>query len=117
METRGWRPRRRASLTLSQAEFNQLVCDHAPALYRLAYRLTGDAHEAEDVVQDTFRSAWQSWARFDAARGGRAWLAAILRRRAADRRRRRPPPCLVNRDADLEIGVAARDPLFDEFSD
>ncbi|HUY32695.1 MAG TPA: RNA polymerase sigma factor [Pirellulales bacterium] len=94
-----------------------MVSDHAPALYRLAFRLVGDAHEAEDVVQDTFRSAWKGWARFDPHRGGRAWLAAILRRRVADRRRRRPPPRLLDVEAELDMGVAAADPLFDQYSD
>ncbi len=77
------------NLGLSQAEFDRLVSDHGPALYRMAYRLVGDRHEAEDLVQETYRSAWKSRALFDPARSPRAWLAAILRRRAADRWRRR----------------------------
>ncbi|HVX10750.1 MAG TPA: RNA polymerase sigma factor [Pirellulales bacterium] len=76
-------------MSLSLAEFNRLVSEHGPAMYRLAYRLTGDRHEAEDIVQDTFRSAWNSRRRYEAGRGERAWLAAILRRRVVDRRRRR----------------------------
>jgi RNA polymerase sigma-70 factor, ECF subfamily len=109
--------RREGAFTLSQAQFNRLVSDHAPALYRLAYRLVGDAHEAEDVVQDAFRSAWKGRARFDATRGGRAWLVAILRRRVADHWRRRPPPRSLDDDAELEIGVPATDPLFDQYTD
>ncbi|MEO7426000.1 MAG: sigma factor [Fibrobacteria bacterium] len=54
--------------------------------------MVGDGHEAEDLVQDAFRSAWLSRERFDAARGTRAWLVAILRRRAVDRWRRHPQP-------------------------
>ncbi|HET6879600.1 MAG TPA: RNA polymerase sigma factor [Pirellulales bacterium] len=76
-------------MSLSLAEFNRLVSEHGPAMYRLAYRLIGDRHEAEDVVQDTFRSAWKSRPHYQAGRGDRAWLAAILRRRVADRCRRR----------------------------
>src|SRR6202011_5718777 len=63
------------SLPLSQAEFNRLVVEHGPALYRMAYRMVGDRHEAEDIVQDTFRSAWKSRRSFEAERGERAWLA------------------------------------------
>ncbi|SRR5258708_11168432 len=114
---RGDGDRWEGEFTLSQAAFNRLVSDHAPALYRLAFRLVGDAHEAEDVVQDTFRSAWKGRARFDATRGGRAWLAAILRRRVADRWRRRPPPRLAEVESELEIGVLAADPLFDHYTD
>ena len=75
-------------MALSQADFNRLVVDHGDAMYRLSYRLMGDAHDAEDVVQDTFRSVWKSRDRYEPNRGDRAYLTAILRRRAADRWRR-----------------------------
>lgn len=68
--------------------FDRWVTDHVDILYRVAYRLLGDAHHAEDVVQDTFRSAWTSRHLFDPTRGERAWLLSILRRRAADHWRR-----------------------------
>jgi len=76
-------------LALEPADFNRLVEEHGAALYRLAYRLVGDRHEAEDMVQETFRSAWRSRDRFLEGQGERAWLAAILRRRTADYWRRR----------------------------
>ncbi len=76
-------------MSLSLTEFNRLTTDHGDALYRTAYRLMGDAHDAEDVVQETFRSVWTSRERYEPGRGDRAWLLAILRRRAADRWRRR----------------------------
>ena len=49
-----------AGLALSRAEFNRLVTEHGPNLYRMAYRMVGDRHEAEDILQETFRSAWKS---------------------------------------------------------
>ncbi len=75
-------------MSLSKEDFQSIVDQHGSALYRLAYRLVGDAHDAEEVVQETLRSAWTSRERFDSSRGERAWLAAILRRRAVDRWRR-----------------------------
>jgi RNA polymerase sigma-70 factor (ECF subfamily) len=75
-------------VALDVADFNRLVEEHGPALYRLAYRLIGDRHEAEDIVQETFRSAWKSRERFQQGLGERAWLVAILRRRTADYWRR-----------------------------
>ena len=65
-------------MALNQADFNRLVEDHGPTLYRMAYRMIGDQHEAEDMVQETFRSVWKSRARYEAERGDRAWLVAIL---------------------------------------
>ena len=44
-------------LALSQADFDRLVDDHGAPMYRIAYRMMGDRHEAEDAVQDAFRSA------------------------------------------------------------
>ena len=69
--------------------FDAWLGEHVEVLYRVAYRLVGDAHEAEDVLQDTFRSAWTSRGLYDGSRSGRAWLLAILRRRVADHWRRR----------------------------
>lgn len=73
---------------LEPRDFPRLVEEHGPALYRLAYRLVGDRHEAEDLVQETFRSAWKARNRFQQAQAERAWLVAILRRRTADHWRR-----------------------------
>jgi RNA polymerase sigma-70 factor (ECF subfamily) len=103
-------------LALSQAEFNRLVADHGPAMYRLAYRLVGDRHEAEDIVQETYRSAWKSRRLFRSGRGERAWLAAILRRRVADRWRRHAPARPIPIPPQLEPSQAD-DPLKNEYSD
>lgn len=104
-------------MALSLAEFNQLVSQHAATLYRLAYRMVGDPHEAEDVVQDVFRSAWKSRGRFDAARGARAWLTTILRRRVADRWRKRPLPSTLSDAETVEIGVEPPHPAEQHYSD
>jgi RNA polymerase sigma-70 factor, ECF subfamily len=104
-------------LALTQADFNRLVEDHGPALYRMAYRSIGDPHEAEDVVQETFRSAWKSRTRYESGRGDRAWLVAILRRRVVDHWRKRSPATTLACDALLETGVPGEDPLANEFTD
>jgi len=104
-------------LALSQAEFNRLVADHGPVLYRLACRMLGDRHEAEDIVQETYRSAWKSRRSFRPGLGERAWLAAILRRRVADRWRRRDPALRFGLTAPWDPALPPEDPLRDEFSD
>lgn len=101
---------------LSLADFNSLVDAHAPALFRMAYRLVGDRHEAEDMVQEAFRSAWKSRGLYQPGRGDRAWLASILRRRVVDRyRRHAPPPTLPGEPP--EIGVSDADPLAHHYTD
>jgi RNA polymerase sigma-70 factor (ECF subfamily) len=104
-------------VALTLAEFNQLVSQHAVALYRLAFRMVGDPHEAEDVVQDTFRSAWKSRSRYEAARGQRAWLTMILRRRVADRWRKRPLPRTLAESETLEIGVEPPESALEPYTD
>lgn len=107
----------RAVLALSLDQFNALVEEHAPALYRIAYRMIGDRHEAEDMVQEAFRSAWKSRAAYEPGRGDRAWLASILRRRIVDRWRRITLPTVTIGDAQPEQGVAGEDPLAGDYTD
>jgi RNA polymerase sigma-70 factor (ECF subfamily) len=84
-----------------------MVADHGPALYRMAYRLVGDGHEAEDVVQETFRSVWSSRRRYEPGRGERAWLVSILRRRAVDRWRKRSGPVVLATESFPDVPSAA----------
>ena len=79
--------------------------------------MLGDPHEAEDVVQDTFRSAWKSRKRFEEGRGPRAWLAAILRRRVIDRWRRRDRIRVLDSSHALDRAVEPEDPLANEYCD
>lgn len=64
--------------------------------FALAYRVTGEASAAEEVVQDAFETVWNKGHSFDSSRGGnvRGWLMTIVHRRSIDYRRReldRPP--------------------------
>lgn len=103
-------------MALTRTEFNRLVNEYGPTLYRIAYRMVGDGHVAEDIVQETFRSAWKSRQRYESGRGDRAWLATILRRRVVDHWRRKKPVDTVGGDAVYEIVVDDPDPLSDELS-
>jgi RNA polymerase sigma-70 factor (ECF subfamily) len=104
-------------LALTQNDFSTLVRDHGPALYRIAYRMVGDRHEAEDVVQDAFRSAWKSRKLYQPGRGDRAWLASILRRRVIDRWRKHPNPSTLPSDSALDVSTEGEDPTAGEYTD
>lgn len=70
------------------AAFEQLYRDHAPALFTLAVRLTGDRAAAEDIVQDAFLRmlGFLSGLRTDAPL--RPWLKRVASNLAIDRIRR-----------------------------
>jgi RNA polymerase sigma-70 factor (ECF subfamily) len=57
--------------------------------YSLAYRITGDASGAEDVVQESFLAFWRQAGRVDPNRGVRPYLLTIVHHRAIDLIRRR----------------------------
>ena len=57
--------------------FRGLMRRHASGVYALVYRLVGNAHDAEDVVQETFLRVYRELNRFDAARSFRTWLYTI----------------------------------------
>lgn len=104
-------------VALSQAAFDRLVADHGPALYRMAYRMVGDRQEAEDIVQETYRSAWSSRQGYESGHSQRAWLASILRRRVVDRWRRHTLPGPVGGDFTPDVEVPGVDPMANEYTD
>lgn len=62
--------------------FELLVRRHRLPVYRTALRLTGDAHIADDVAQDSFIAAWESLQLFRADSSFATWLYRIVVNRA-----------------------------------
>lgn len=77
------------------AAFRELVNRHARYLYGIAFSLSGNAADAEDLVQETFAATLTSHFRGEAA--VRTWLVQILVRRAAMLRRGRKHPAVAGR--------------------
>ena len=78
----------RASGAAEAALMKALYDEHAAVLWRYAFRLTGDASQAEDVVQETLLRAWQHPEVVgDAERPVRAWLFTVARNMIIDDRR------------------------------
>jgi RNA polymerase sigma-70 factor (ECF subfamily) len=70
-----------------QAAWEALVRQHQEPVFRLAYLFLGDAHEAEDVAQESFIRAYLALERFDISRPFRPWLLSIAANQARNRRR------------------------------
>lgn len=70
-----------------RSAFEALTLPHLKSLYRLALRLTGDAAAAEDLVQETYLKALQSFAALRDRTRVRPWLFQILSRLVTDRHR------------------------------
>jgi len=70
--------------------FATLYERHATAVYRHVYRYVRERALADDVMQETFISAWRSRHQFSSDRGDmRSWLLTIARNRAFDALRHR----------------------------
>ena len=55
----------------------ELVNTYETTLYRAALAILGDAHEAEDAVQDTFLRALRAWPGFRGDCAVETWLVRI----------------------------------------
>jgi RNA polymerase sigma-70 factor (ECF subfamily) len=65
--------------------YEELVRRYSPLAYRVAYRLLGDHHDAQDVAQEALTAAWQQLPRFRAEASYPTWLYRIVTRRALNR--------------------------------
>ena len=115
-----------------QARFTEVAMEHMPGLYSAALRMTRNASDAEDLVQETYLKAYRSYASFQEGTNLRAWLYRILTNtyinsyRAA---KRRPEVTdvedvedlyLYKRMAgggDIRTGRSAEDEALDTFTD
>jgi len=68
--------------------WDDIIALHGPAVWRTAYRLLGNADDAEECLQDVFLSAWE-FSRRDRIRHWPAFLKQLATRRALDRLRQR----------------------------
>ena len=68
-----WEPRSK------QVEFEAVALEHFNTLYSTALRLTRNASEAQDLVQETLLKAYRFFDRFEPGTNVKAWLFTILR--------------------------------------
>jgi RNA polymerase sigma-70 factor (ECF subfamily) len=69
--------------------FRVLVERHSRNVYRLAYRMTGNQHDAEEVVQEAFLRAYQKLSQFAARANFGTWVYRIAANYSIDRMRQK----------------------------
>src|SRR5216684_7394416 len=69
--------------------FRSLVERHSRRVFRLAFRMTGNAQDAEDVVQESFLRAYRQLGRFESRAHFGTWLYRITANCAVDLMRSR----------------------------
>ena len=99
--------------------YRVLVERHGRALFRLAFRMTGNSQDAEDVVQESFLRAYRQLSKFDERASFGTWLYRIAANCSLDlvraRNRRSEHQSLVPADAsepadDPVLALPAQDP-------
>lgn len=69
--------------------FRAVVDRHSGAAFHVAYRMTGDRGEAEDIVQEAFTRLWTSAPTLGGGAGPGGWLHRVTINLCLDRLRRR----------------------------
>src|SRR6266852_8643240 len=72
-----------------RAAFEKEALVHLDALYRVALRMTGNAADADDLVQETMLKAYRSWDQYEKGTNAKGWLLTILRNSFVNEYRRR----------------------------
>lgn len=95
--------------------FRVLVERHSRSLFRLAFRMTGNEQDAEDVVQESFLRAYRSLGQFDDRASFGTWLYRIATNCSLDlvRSRKRRSEGTAPADSEMEdpiLSLPSNDP-------
>lgn len=104
---------------ISPTQFDQMVLDHSSLLTYTGMSLCRDKHFVEDIVQDTWSSAWKSRALYRknlGPTGAGAWLTRIMKRRVVDHWRKPDFPITVSDQRILEKAYFDEDIFQNEFN-
>jgi RNA polymerase sigma-70 factor (ECF subfamily) len=81
------------AMVLARTEEDQLelaVRQHAQLVYRIAYSVLRNHHDAEDATQETFVRVLRARRKLDSVDDPRKWIAKIAWRVAVERRKKAP---------------------------
>lgn len=91
------------------ALFERLVSRHQERLYRVAFRMTGNTEEAQDLLQDAIIEAFRAFKHFRRGTYFDKWLYRIMSRTFIDRKRSARRVKLVSLDEPVSYGLGDTD--------
>ena len=98
--------------------FEAEAMPHLNSIFRAALRMLGDSARAEDVAQEVYLKAWQSFHRFQQGTNCHAWLFKILFHCVNhDRRRWLRFPLLQDSEVVAEANLAYVEPIPERLTD
>ncbi len=110
MQRMAWlkRTASRSPRTSDAAEFERLLREHVPALYRSAYRWTGTVDRAEDLVQQVLMRLYPRLAELRELDQLRPWVLRVMYRIFVDQlRRERSSPVQFGADPVVDAELPA----------
>jgi RNA polymerase sigma-70 factor (ECF subfamily) len=91
-------------MSASKSEFARVALGFLPTVYNAAFRLTGNASDADDLVQSTYEEAFRHAHQLRTLAHCKTWLFRIMRNRfISSLRKRRSRPDLVAIDGGLDV--------------
>ena len=84
---------------MNAEEFKQRFMPYHRMLYRVAFGLTGNQQDAEDLLQDTFMRIWQKREQLTSEHVNEAYLIIMMRNLHLDRSRVKTPDTSIPLDS------------------
>lgn len=76
---------------VEEANIEEIVAEYLKPVYRLVFRLTNGAEEAEDITQNVFVKVWKNLAKYDPNQNLKTWIFTIARNATIDWFRKKKP--------------------------
>src|ERR1051325_8085398 len=90
----------------NEVEFEKLVARTQRQAYNMAYRMTGNRDDAEDLTQEAYLRAYRSFDKYNRALPFENWFFRILSNLFVDGLRRKPKqaPLSLSRSEERRVG-------------